>query len=151
MRSHQEDLIVELVLQHQKEMYFPEGIKGFESIQEYSLISNENESPMLWLESVVFSHVTFPVVDPFLYFPDYRPEISTKDLQAIGLKASNRFLILCLVNISKVHSNGVTINLAAPILINWNRGLGGQVFLKKGKKYSTGSAIKMLMHERSLR
>lgn len=138
MQSIQEKLIVELILLQRKDLYFPEGIGGFETDKYFTLIANPREAPLLWLESTSFPELTFIAVDPFLFFLDYSPEFEE---EMLDVEAGDEILILCLARGRGLSRKGLAINTAAPLIINWTKGIGKQVTLKNGSIYSLEQKI----------
>lgn len=136
MKSIQEDIVVDLILRYNRTIYLPDGLGGFENAKEYILYSNNREAPLIWLESKTVSNLSFVTVDPFLFFPDYRPEFEDQDLEFLEIENPDDLFILCIGNFLNHSSHNMTINMAAPILINWSTGKGKQVVITNKDQYS---------------
>lgn len=144
MHSPQENLIIELLLDTHRVIRFPEGIRGFDSVKEFSLIANGAEAPLIWMEAIPYTDLTFIGIDPFMVFRDYAPEFYEKDLASLGLRSLDDMLILCLANPRNMIHAGLTVNLAFPLIINWKESLGRHVLLKNRDEVPWDYAIKQL-------
>lgn len=124
------------ILQHKKSLYFPHGLPAFEDIKEFVIIANEEESPFMWLQAVSNPNLSFIVVDPFLISPEYRPDICDADVETLELEDPSHAFVLSIVNVRNSETQGITINLVGPIVINWKKQIGKQVILQNHLKYS---------------
>lgn len=130
MHSPQESIIIDLILDKHRVVHFPLGIRGFDSVKDFSLIVNEGEAPLIWLEAVAFDNLAFVGVDPFLIYQNYYPEIFEKELAFLDINKVEDMFIMCLANTRSGKHTGITINLAVPLIINWNMRIGKQTVLK---------------------
>lgn len=137
MQSIQEKVIVDLILQHHRNIHLLEGLGGFETEKDFSLIANAKESPLIWLQSRSFPDLAFVTVDPFLVYPDYLPDFEEEDLQALEIENEGDTLVLCIAHVK----GDMTINLVAPLLINLQNDKGKQVILKNNTDYSLNHPI----------
>src|SRR5580704_4049676 len=101
MQSVQENIIVDLILQHSRLIQIDGGLKGFENVNEFILKMNPVEAPLIWMTAAHDSIMTFVAVDPFLVFPDYQPEFSEEDLAALKIENADEMFVLCITNISR--------------------------------------------------
>ncbi len=108
----------------QASLFFPKGLFGFESLTRFTLIGQEHEAPYLWLDSAENAAITFRVVDPFQFHPQYNPVISKKDLEDLEVKGEAELILFTIVNTADRHYR---MNLEAPLLIHWERKLGKQL------------------------
>lgn len=136
MQSLQENIIVDLILQHTKKIQIPEGLGGIGSIREFTLMISPAEAPLVWLLARNKHDIAFITVDPFLVCPEYVPEFADEDIEALKIQSAEDMLVLCITNIVKKPEKGLTVNLAAPLVINWVTGIGKQVILKNNQDYS---------------
>lgn len=136
MQSERIDVLDKKTKQHHKSIHFPDGLPAFESAKEFVIISNEEEAPFLWLQAVSTPNLAFVTIDPFLVFPEYRPDIGDDDVSALQIENEEDVLILGIVNISSDPEEGITANLVGPVVINWRKRLGKQVILQNHQKYS---------------
>ena len=135
MSSIQEKFIVELILNQEKVIRFDAGVLGTDTPQNFRLKAEGGDTPLFWLEAVDMADVVFPVVDPYILCPEYLPEFSLQDLQAIELEDIKDLFILALVTMVNVKNEKMTVNLSAPLLINWKNNTGKQGVLLNYKQY----------------
>ncbi len=135
MQSIQENRIVELILKHKRQLSFPRGLRAFSSVKDFTLRANEGESPLFWLEATKFSNLAFIMVDPYVVLPEYDPQLTKDDFEMLGITSLDECLILCFANPRNYTFQGVTVNLASPIVINWKTGKAKQVILQNQQDY----------------
>lgn len=141
MKSIQENAVVDMILRHRRPVVFPHGLGGFESIKDFILVAKDHEAPLFWLESKDQEDLAFMLLDPFLLNPKYEPEIDEADLKEIQSEGDKDLIVLCIAHIKNKIVKHMTLNLAAPIVINLRTGLGKQVFLKNNADYSVEEKI----------
>jgi len=112
----------------------PMGLLGFEQMKEYLLVSNPVEEPFRWLRVKDNPALAFVVIEPFVAFPEYHPDIPQADVEFLGLASPEDASVYTIVT---VHAGRrATINLKGPIVINRNTGLGKQVIIANAATYS---------------
>lgn len=136
MQSIQENIIVDLILQHTKKIYMPNGLGGFEKLKDFTLTITPSEAPIIWLNAVKEPKISFITVDPFIVCPEYHPEFADEDIDALEIQSAEDMLVLCIASVEKKNNPSMTINLIAPILINWVSGIGKQVIIKNEQEYT---------------
>lgn len=108
---------------------FPEGLIGFADFRSFVLLSHKPESPFRWLQSVDEAAVAFLVVDPTAYVENYAPEISDTEARALQLNEATVHLVFATASIPGGNAQEMTLNLAAPIVLNLEARIGRQVVL----------------------
>ncbi len=94
----------------------PLGLLGFEKVKQYTLLADPKEAPFLWLQMLEEPNVSFLVIDPFLLFPDYQPDLTDEDAEFLGLENADDAAVF---NIVTLRQDGkANINLKGPIVIN---------------------------------
>ena len=58
---------------------FRDGLAGFEEYKRFIIVSDKDLYPIFWLVSIDEPSLEFPIVNPFLFIPDYNPDIELKD------------------------------------------------------------------------
>ena len=106
---------------------FPDGIIGFEQIKEYALIADP-DGGVLWLHSTTDEQIAFPVIDPFLVWPDYDITLPDADAAALRLARPQDAQILAIVT-PREDPSLITANLRAPIVINQAERMARQIIL----------------------
>ena len=107
---------------------FEQGLLGFEELKQFAIIDVEECLPFEWLVSVEDPIVAFPILNPTLFFSDYKPSLSKDDLVSLNIKKEKDVEMFCIVTLDKKPEN-VTLNLKGPILINMKNKIGKQVVL----------------------
>lgn len=116
---------------------FPQGVLGFETIQEYCLLEHKPGSPFHWLQATANPTLAFVVVDPFSFIADYELTISDADVSHLQLEGPEDVRILTIVTIA---GSEVSTNLVGPILLNHRLRLGRQIVLSDSR-YCTRHAL----------
>lgn len=114
-----------------KEVYnFSKGIYGFPQEKKYVFLKLKEFDPFLWLQSVEKSDLAILLIDPLIFFPEYKPEILQKEFEFIKVQDLKKAKIYVTVTLSgKLRQS--TLNLLSPLMINTEKRLGKQVVLKK--------------------
>ncbi len=104
------------------------SILGFEQHKRFVLLTAEDNTPLLWLQSVDDPAIAFVVINPRIVKPDYAPAISEGELGLLDIQRREEIALLSIVT---VRSNPfrATANLRAPILINTSKRSAKQVIL----------------------
>jgi len=118
-------------------LYFPEGIPGVETVQEYCLVPHAPDSPFTWLQAVSLPPLAFVLIDPFQFYPHYDLTISDADTEALDLHGIEDVRIYVIVTFSAA---GMTANLAGPIVVNTRTRCARQLVVSSGK-YSCRHAL----------
>ena len=101
-------------------LFFKEGLIGFPNLQEFVLISHKDESPFRWLQSVQEPSMAFLCAIPQHFIPSYNPHLSASTIEGLRLEESTDRYVLTTASIPKGRPEEMTLNLAAPILVNAN-------------------------------
>jgi len=107
---------------------FEQGLLGFEELKQFAIIDVEECLPFEWLVSVEDPIVAFPILNPTLFFSDYKPSLSKDDLVLLDIKKEIDVEMFCIVMLGKKPED-VTLNLKGPILINMKNKMGKQIVL----------------------
>lgn len=110
----------------EKDVYqFPKGLPGFEEETEFALIAWE-DTPFSYLQSVREKDLSFLLVSPFTFVPNYSFELSEVDKEE--LEIVEQVSVYSMVTIHS-QTNKSTMNLLAPVVLNPEQRLGKQVVL----------------------
>jgi flagellar assembly factor FliW len=96
---------------------------------DFSLDAVDGAEGLFSLRSTDDAAVRLFLVDPAVYAPGYRPELSAAQLEPLGPGASSVQVLL----VANSGENGTTVNLLAPILFNPANGTCSQVVLEGGR------------------
>jgi flagellar assembly factor FliW len=111
--------------EHQR-IIFPQGLLGFEPLQEYVLLDAERQ-PFYWLQSLDVEETAFVLVNPFLFRPDYEANVDNEELKLIDILDPVKALIFAIVTIAP--NGSMTANLQGPLIINRETRYGLQAVL----------------------
>lgn len=118
------DIAIETILK------FDQGIPGFPDEKEFAFLPYEKGSPFAFLQSTHDADLTFLIVEPFSFLPEYTFELSDEWSKEIGVSAENLPQIFNIVSI-KEPLQQTTVNLLAPVIVNWKDGKAKQIILEK--------------------
>ncbi|MBU1626956.1 flagellar assembly protein FliW [bacterium] len=104
------------------------GILGFPDSTEYTFIEKDKEDPFKWFQSLQFGDLAFVLLDPFVFFPDYRVEISEELAKELDMKSIEEAIALVIVVIPK-NPLEITANLLAPVILNPYKKIARQIIL----------------------
>jgi flagellar assembly factor FliW len=102
---------------------FPDGLIGLGGSR-YALMTNEPDSPLMWLHCIDDPSLSLPVTEPHRFFSGYQVELTDEDGERLGLDESTPVDVYVTVVASSELAD-FTANQKAPILI-WN-GKGHQI------------------------
>lgn len=107
---------------------FPAGLPGFEDLRKFIIVEADDTKPIYWLQSIENKHIALPVIVSFAIINDYNIDIRENELEDLDLESKNDLLILNVVVIPE-DIRKMTVNLAAPVVINAKRGIGKQIII----------------------
>ncbi len=103
-------------------------ILGFESLTSFCLISMEELTPFMWLQSTENSGVAFLVVNPAIFFPDYRIEINSNEIAELRVRHVEAVETYAIVTLAENPAE-ISVNLQGPLLINTDNNKAKQLVL----------------------
>lgn len=125
----------EIEIEKEKILKFVDGIPGLNNLTEYVIIDNEDaDIQFKWLQSVEDEDVTFVILNPFIFKPDYDFVINDSIITKLEIENEKDILVYSIVVVPEDITK-MTANLAAPIIINSMNKKAKQVILE-GDKYS---------------
>jgi len=128
--------------QTNNKFFMPAGIIGLPDFKKFELIADSESLPFVVLRSIEGDEIQIPAIEPVGLVQDYILDISDEDSEVLGLKGSTSIpLILNVATIKSFEPQKVTLNLAAPIIINRQTRVGKQVILVNYLKYSTSHVL----------
>ena len=133
-----------------KLIIFDEGIPGLEEYHKYALLQYEDSYPIIWLQSVEDGGVCLPVLDTFAVLRDYVFDIDDSDVKELQLSGPEDLHVVSVLVIPD-DIQRMTVNLAAPVIINTASGKAKQIILP-GSDYNVRVPVfsdicKMVMKE----
>lgn len=120
----------ELEISIENILKFDQGIPGFPDENEFVFLPYEENSPFAFLQSTHDANLTFLVVEPFSFLPEYTFELSDEYSLQIGVSSENPPQIFNIVSIKEPLQQS-TVNLLAPVIVNWKDRKAKQIILEK--------------------
>ncbi len=116
-----------LSVQPQDEIVFEQGLIGLEDCKRWVVLTDSNNPALGWLQNLDQGHIALGVVSPRRFVPDYQLRVDRADLRSLGLVTIRDAEV---VVIASRQTEGLTLNLRAPLVINVEKRLGCQVIAK---------------------
>jgi len=113
---------------------FDVGIPGLEEYQTYALLQFEESYPIIWLQSVEEGGICLPVLDTFAVLTGYVFDIEDEDVRILELNGPEDLHVVSILVIPN-EIQQMTVNLAAPVIINTVTGKARQIMLS-GSDYN---------------
>jgi flagellar assembly factor FliW len=107
---------------------FPSGLPGFEDLRYYIILEIAQTKPIYWLQSTENKYIALPVILTFEILDDYYIDIRENELEDLSVESQNDLLVMNVVVIPD-QVEQMTVNLAAPLVINTKRGIGKQIII----------------------
>ena len=107
-------------------LLFPHGLIAFEDCRHWVLLADADNDALGWLQSITRGELAMAVVSPRRFVPDYRLRLARGQLLPLELSQLDNAYVLTMLSKS---DHSLTINLAAPLVINLDRRLGRQVIV----------------------
>lgn len=107
-----------------------DGVLGFPEFRQYLILQHKEGSPFRWLQSVDEPRLSFLVVDPCNFVPDYAPVMEIRHAQDLNLAEDTPRLVYTIVTIPQGKPEELTLNLAGPIVINAETRSAKQIVLE---------------------
>ncbi|MEB3186378.1 MAG: flagellar assembly protein FliW [bacterium] len=108
-------------------LHFPDGLFGFEHLRRFLVIDQDEVEPLRWLQPIDDPAFAFPIIEPFLVWPDYRIKLMPADREAMALGKVDP-IVFALVTVPEDPLK-MTANLIGPLVIHPDRRFGMQVVL----------------------
>ena len=103
-------------------------ILGFERLRHFCLMEMTELAPFHWMQATEDPTVAFLVMNPVIFFPDYRIEINSQEIAELEVTDPASVETYVILTIQKKMSD-ITANLQGPILINTVNNKGKQLVL----------------------
>ncbi len=103
-------------------------ILGFEHLKRFCLIEMTELAPFHWMQSTEDPTVAFLVMNPVIFFSDYRIEINSQEIAELEVNDPASVETYVILTIQKDESD-ISANLQGPILINTANNKGKQLVL----------------------
>lgn len=121
----------ELELLPESIITFHQGLPGFESLRQFSLVTPDSELPFSVLQSIEEADTAFILTNPFLFYPNYEFDVPEEVQQLLRIEHVKEVAVWSIVSIGEELASS-TLNLLAPLLINVRERVGKQCILHGG-------------------
>lgn len=125
---------------------FPRGLLGFESFKDFVLL-NAPQEPFFYLQSLDMAEISFILIDPFLFRPDYTVELSDSDLEAIKVSKQEDAIVFAIVTLPG-GGGPMTANLMGPLIVNRKANLAYQAVLADSRWQTKHDIMRELAESR---
>lgn len=105
---------------------FHYGIPGFDKLTKFVILGIEDNKNLKCLQSIEDVDVCLLIVSPWEHFRDYSFELSEDEINELMLESQEEAMVY---NVITVREDKITINLAAPLIINVIKGVAKQIIL----------------------
>lgn len=96
----------------------PHGLIGFPSLTRFVPVEHEQTGLFRWWQALDDAETAFVVVDPLRVVPDYDLTSMEGELADLGVGGTSPRQVAVVATITRPTLESVTLNLAAPILVN---------------------------------
>ena len=110
-------------------LQFPHGLPGFQEERYFAFLPYQQGSPFAFLQSAITPDLTFVIIDPFAFFPDYVFKLEDSVVEEMELSGENLPQIFTIVRVTD-KLDEMTTNLLAPIVVNAKVRTARQVVLE---------------------
>lgn len=107
-------------------LMFDEGIPGFPDARAFALTEIDGGGEFRVFQSLEDPDLSMVVAVPWLFFPDYAPELTDLEQRGLELESAEEALVFCSVTLD---DGGIFMNLLGPFIVNSRTRQGRQVVL----------------------
>lgn len=118
----------DIAIPDDKIITMPKPVLGFEQLKRYCIIERDDCDPFLWYQSIDDPGVAFMIVNPLVFYPDYRIEVNPRELDELKIGDIRDVETYAIVTIP-ANPADISINLQGPLLINTRTRLAKQLVL----------------------
>ena len=122
----------QITIGNDETIQIPQGVLGFPEYSKYCLVDPGDETLILWLQSLENPAISFPVLEPKIFKPEYSVRLSASELRELELENVNQSAVFSILTIPEDITQ-MTANLKAPLVINLRQQVGKQVILQENE------------------
>lgn len=125
-------LFGEIDIQENKVITLHSGLIGFPDMKRFTIIydmEKPEKKNVMWFQSLDEPQFAMPVMDPNLVKKDYNPMVNDELLTPLGELTGENLYVLVTLTVPK-DIKKMTVNLKAPIVINADTLVGGQIVVE---------------------
>jgi flagellar assembly factor FliW len=125
----------EIEIEPREVLHFPVGIAGFPDERAFILVRTRETGHIAWLQSARTPTLALPLVSAHAFGSAY-PDVAFMPIAEKAGLGSNLEDMAMMVVLSAPQGQPATVNLLAPIVVNTETRIGGQIFLE-GTSFGT--------------
>jgi flagellar assembly factor FliW len=125
-----------------KVILFDEGIPGLPDCRRFVILDLAPDSAFQVLQSVDSPEISMIVTVPWLFFPDYAPELSDLEQASLAIGGPEDVALFCSVVLMPDEKDTVYVNLMGPFVVNPGTRRGCQ-FVLAGSGYPLRAPVKL--------
>lgn len=110
----------------------PKGLLGFESSHRYVIIETPDSEPFKWFQSLDDPALAFVIVNPMVFFADYRIDVDPRELNELEIADPASVMTYVIVSVPDGDLSGMSVNLQGPIVISTENNLAKQLVMVNG-------------------
>lgn len=107
---------------------FEDGIPGFPDAHRFTIVEMVDDGAFQLLQSDDDPDLVLVVAVPWLFFPDYSPELSDLDQAGLAIESTEDAVLFCPVTIDG-ENRSAWMNLLGPFVVNVHTRRGRQLVL----------------------
>jgi flagellar assembly factor FliW len=112
----------------EQHLEFDDGIPGFPDAHRFQLVEIVDDGAFQLLQSVDDPDLAMVVAVPWLFFPDYSPELTDMDQSGLGIEDEQDAVVFCAVTLDS-EQRTAHMNLLGPFVVNVKTRKGRQIVL----------------------
>jgi flagellar assembly factor FliW len=116
------------------------SVLGFDKFNRYIVKVVEEEGKYAFLNSTDEGEIGFIVASPFSFFTDFAFELSESTMKELNIASPEDVLVFGIITLNDPFDKS-TMNLLAPIVINFTSLEGRQIVLPSKYNYSTKTPL----------
>jgi flagellar assembly factor FliW len=109
-------------------LVFPDGIAGLPGATRWVLSELADDGAFQLLQNLDDVDLAMVVGVPWLFFPDYAPDLADDEVRALGIEDPDDAVVFCSVTVPE-DGSAPTMNLLGPFVVNRHTRQGRQVVL----------------------
>jgi len=113
-------------------VHFPSGLLGLPEIKDYALIDPADDTLILWLQSVDNPNLALPILEPGVFKPDYKFQLTKSELEELKLLSVKNAAVFTVLTIPDDITQ-MSANLKAPLVVNLEESMAKQVVLQESR------------------
>jgi len=121
----------EVTIDESEIIHLSAGILGFCDETEFCLIDPNDDTLILWLQSLKNPKFALPVLEPKIFKKDYLVRLSLSEMREMDLVKLSEAVVFCVLTIPVSDITQMSANLKAPVVINLKNQKSKQVILQE--------------------